>query len=130
MSTSVTIGPTGSEQHTDEIAIDFIPFDKKDQETNIPQELAAVKNASDFGICWFNHPVEKLGLEYILSVKGAENFHVYLWLIKDLAWTQSWYYIGYAFGCAAVIWSVILLAQAAMERNTNEVCISMGQVCW
>ena len=27
---------------------------------------------------------------WLLSLDGSEYFHCYLWILKDIAWTQSW----------------------------------------
>jgi hypothetical protein len=61
---------------------------------------------------WFSLPYFKWYPRWWFStIRGAEWFHVYLWLAKDLAWTQDWNYIGIFSGCAAVLWSVFLLFQ-------------------
>ena len=42
-------------------------------------------------ICWAHTPDENLSLLWFLSIRGSENFHIYIWLLKDMAWCQSWY---------------------------------------
>jgi hypothetical protein len=34
---------------------------------------------------------------------------LYMWMVKDLAWALSWYFIGIGFGTLAVLWSIYLL---------------------
>jgi hypothetical protein len=61
---------------------------------------------------WFSLPYFRWYPQWFTStIRGAEWFHVYLWLAKDLAWTQDWNYIGIVSGSAAVLWSVYLLFQ-------------------
>ena len=85
---------------------------------------------SSSNICWFHLPDHPLSFRWFLTIRGSENFHLYLWLIKDLAWAQSWYYCGHIFGSLAVIWSVYILSHAAREGNTNEIFTGVAQTFW
>ena len=81
-----------------------------DSDTDVKQErcLAA----------WFTLPYFRWYPRwYFTTVRGAEWFHVYLWLAKDLAWTQDWNYIGITSGFAAVFWSIFLLFQVKTARD-------------
>lgn len=81
-------------------------------------------------ICWLYMPDHPLTFKFFLTIRGSENFHLYLWLIKDLAWAQSWYYSGHIFGSLAVMWSLYILSHAARERNTNEIFTGVAQTFW
>jgi hypothetical protein len=81
-------------------------------------------------ICWLHMPDHPLNFKFFLTIRGSENFHLYLWLIKDLSWAQSWYYSGHIFGSLAVIWSIYILSHAARERNTNEIFTGVAQTFW
>ena len=100
---------------------------KEKEETCISESNS---NPSSSSICWFHLPDHPLSLQWFLTIRGSENFHLYLWLIKDLAWAQSWYYCGHIFGSLAVIWSVYILSHAARERNTNEIFTGVAQTFW
>lgn len=43
------------------------------------------------------------------TVRGAENFHIYLWIAKDIAWTQDEYWPCMIFGCSALAWCSVLV---------------------
>lgn len=88
------------------------------------------KRISDRGICWYYPPTANLSWDYFLSIRGSENFHSYLWILKDFSWTQEWYYPAWVFGSLAVIVAVALLFNAAYERATNEVFIRMAVLIW
>ena len=105
---------------------------KCDSNTKISGEVTIVRSSgsSSSDICWYQYPEHALSLKFFLSIRGSENFHLYLWLIKDLAWAQSWYYCGHIFGSLAVIWSVYILSHAAREGNTNEIFTGVAQTFW
>lgn len=64
------------------------------------------------------------------TVRGAENFHIYLWIAKDLCWTQSWYYPAYFFGSSAMAWCLILLYHAITARCVTEVYMLIPMILW
>lgn len=103
---------------------------QKDLDTKSSEEVTAVRSNSKSTICWFYLPQHPLSLEFFLSIRGAENFHLYLWLVKDLAWAQSWYYSGHIFGLLAVSWSIFILCHAVAEGNTNEIVTGTAQMLW
>lgn len=92
--------------------------------------IHGIERRQSSDICWLHMPDHPLSFKFFLSIRGSENFHLYLWLIKDLSWAQSWYYSGHIFGSLAVIWSVYILSHAARERNTNEICTGVAQTFW
>jgi hypothetical protein len=81
-------------------------------------------------ICWFTLPRFPWSPSWLLSLRGAEYFHLYIWVLKDLSWAQSWYYSGHFFGSLAVFWSVYILSHAVHDRNINETFASVGQLLW
>ena len=116
-----------------------------------------VNRAANRGFCWFGKPgqlfknyvsltlsgfiIRILYLShyisdfmfspmYFFSIRGSENLHVYIWLMKDMAWAQSWHDAGYFFGCVAVIWCAVIVFHAIRERNTNEIFVNVGQLMW
>lgn len=64
------------------------------------------------------------------SVRGAENFHIYLWILKDLAWTQKWYGMSWTFGICAISWIFVLAYHAFIDRNFNEIYMLIAMVLW
>jgi hypothetical protein len=64
------------------------------------------------------------------SVRGAENFHIYLWIMKDLAWTQKWYVVSWIFGLSAISWCVVLVYHAFADRNYNEMYMLCALILW
>lgn len=81
-------------------------------------------------ICWFYPPHIHWSLSWYLTVRGAENFHIYIWILKDIAWAQSWYYAGWFFGSFAMIWSLYLLSHAMHLRNWHEIWNTAAQFFW
>lgn len=64
------------------------------------------------------------------SVRGAENFHIYLWIIKDLAWTQKWYVVSWIFGLSAISWCFVLVYHAFADKNYNEMYMLVALILW
>ena len=112
-------------------------FDDQNDDSNkksSSEDVTIVRTKSsgsvESSICWYALPEHALSFSFFLSIRGSENFHLYLWLIKDLAWAQSWYYCGHIFGSLAVIWAVYILSHAAREGNTNEIFTGVAQTFW
>ena len=64
------------------------------------------------------------------SVRGAENFHIYLWILKDLAWTQKWYSMSWVFGLCAISWCFVLVYHAFNDHNYNEIYMLVSLILW
>ncbi len=43
-------------------------------------------------------------IAYYVTTRGAESFHLYLWILKDFFWSQGFYYPSIIFGSAALAW--------------------------
>eukprot|EP01033_Poteriospumella_lacustris_P014852 gene14852-10620_t len=69
-------------------------------------------------------------LSYYWTVRGSENLHIYLWIAKDLAWAESWYWPAMLFGSAAVLWCFVLLHHAVAARNYEEIYMWVGLTLW
>ena len=82
------------------------------------------------GICWFHPPDVVFRLSWLTSIRGSENVHIYLWILKDLSWAQSWWIPGHVFGIAAVLWSFYILSHAVRDRNTNEIMTNFSTFMW
>lgn len=69
-------------------------------------------------------------LSYYWTIRGSENLHIYLWIAKDLAWSESWYWPAMLFGSAAVLWCFVLLHHAVSARNYEEIYMWVGLTLW
>lgn len=85
---------------------------------------------STTNICWFYLPRRKWSLSWYSTPRGGENLHIYIWILKDLAWAQSWFIAGNLFGALAMAWSLVLLQHAIKYRNINEIWAFTGQFFW
>ncbi len=96
--------------------------------------ITSIISANDVdskGICWFYPPNEDWDLSYYWTLRGAENFHIYVWALKDLSWMQLWYWPGMIAGAGAVTWSAYLLIFHAMwDGNYWEIIFGIGQFVW
>ena len=81
-----------------------------------------------------------LGSTYIVSrwtnsvfycfYEWSSTIYIYLWIAKDLCWTQSWFYLGIASACAAVLWSVTTLAYHIWRRDFRNSWLHLAEFAW
>eukprot|EP01039_Chlorochromonas_danica_P007052 gene7052-7798_t len=64
------------------------------------------------------------------TVRGSENFHIYLWIAKDLAWSERWYYAALTAGIAALVWCSVLVYHAYRSRCKHEMYLVVALVLW
>jgi len=75
-------------------------------------------------------PLESLNVRYFYTIRGSEYLHLYLWVLKDLSWTQDWLYSGYIFGILAIVWSCFLISRSLYYHNFYETIVSISQLLW
>ena len=63
-------------------------------------------------------------------LRPVENVHIYVWIIKDLSWSQDWYYPTLIFGALALLWCGMLLLEAIRARSVYEVYMITGTTLW
>jgi len=63
-------------------------------------------------------------------MRPVENVHIYVWIIKDLSWSQDWYYPTLIFGALALLWCGMLLMEAIRTRSVYEVYMITGTTLW
>jgi hypothetical protein len=112
------------------ISVDENEEDAESRRTSYVKEEAVVKRSTERGLCWLYPPDIHFRIGWFFSIRGSEYIQIYLWIMKDLAWAQSWWIAGHLFGCAAVIWSAFILVHAVHERSTNEMFAQTGQLMW
>jgi hypothetical protein len=68
--------------------------------------------------------------EFQSSVRGLENIHIYLWILKDFAWAQDDYWLAVIFGSTALIYCGVLLYQAMVNRDFEETYMIVALTLW
>lgn len=69
-------------------------------------------------------------LEYYYTIRGSENFHIYLWIAKDLSWSQDWYWPSLIFGTMAMLWCLVLAYHAMDSKVLEEVYMIVAVILW
>lgn len=64
------------------------------------------------------------------SVRGVENFHIYLWILKDFAWAQDDYWMAIIFGSSAVVYCGLLIGIALYNRDVEETYMTTALTLW
>jgi hypothetical protein len=98
-----------------------IPFRK------IPSDDNLNNIAEEYSVLGFSTP---LSIEWFFSVVGTEYCHIYFWLLKDLAWMQSWLYLSISFGTMALLWSLLILYHSLRTLNWHEVWNFIALFLW
>lgn len=71
-----------------------------------------------------------LSVRLFFSVRGTENLHVYLWLLKDLFWCLGYVYASSAFGSLALIFTASMFVSAFKMKNTEEMYFLVHVFVW
>jgi hypothetical protein len=69
-------------------------------------------------------------VEYLFSIRGWDNFHIYLWILKDLAWTLDNFWMSAVCGSMAVAWCGILVAVAYRSEDWEEIYMLVSTILW
>lgn len=67
---------------------------------------------------------------FLMSPRGVENVHIYLWILKDIFWALGYVYAGSTFGCAALAWTAFLFFNALKARVTEELYFLVPMFLW
>ena len=62
------------------------------------------------------------------SLRNAENFHIVLWLLKDLCWVMLWKPLGLAMFVPTLAMAVWIAWRS--RREIGELLHSLAVVCW
>jgi hypothetical protein len=91
-----------------------------------PREEGAIAAAQKYP-CYISVP---WSIPYYLTVRGSENFHICLWIAKDLSWTQNWYWESMIFGSMALAWCTVLMYNAVVAKCFEEVYMLIALILW
>jgi hypothetical protein len=64
------------------------------------------------------------------SVRGADNVHIYLWILKDLFWSLGYVYAGTTFGLLALLWLTVMFYNSFGMKNTQELYYFVPLFLW
>lgn len=62
------------------------------------------------------------------SLRASENFHIVLWLLKDLCWVMVWKPLGLAM--LVPTWLLAVLIAWRSRAEVGELLHSVAVVCW
>jgi hypothetical protein len=95
---------------------------ESEQEVAMPPLLLISKIAE-----WFDVPLSPY---LFFTIRGAENFHIYLWIAKDICWTLGNFHGSLGFGLAAIAWCGVLMYHAVTLRNYEEAYFMFPLTLW
>lgn len=91
---------------------------------NLEMKIMNMRTGRNHEVNFFIDPVE------FLSVKTAENVHTYLWVLKDLSWTQNWYWSGLIVGALAMALSSLVCIGSLHSREYAAAWHNFAQLMW
>lgn len=89
-----------------------------------------LKLFSEKGLCWLEWPDEPWNIKYYISSRGHDNFHIYLWILKDMSWLQGWFWCGHIFGGLALAWIWFIILKSLWNREKSQAWIGFSQFIW
>ena len=92
--------------------------------SSIDMKIMKLRTSKQRDVNFFIDPVE------FLSVKTVENIHSYLWVLKDLSWTQNWYWPGLIFGSIAMLLSFIVYVSSVWHGEYADAWHNFAQLLW
>ena len=91
---------------------------------------AGRRSASSRRHAYNTRPSEKISASLFLTVRGAENIFIYVWTLKDLSWTQSWYFNCWVFGILALVISFLAGIRSVCMKHPAEIWHHAAQFTW
>jgi len=67
---------------------------------------------------------------FLFSIRGWDNFHVYLWILKDYAWSSGNDALAYFFGVATLSWCGVLAIVAISSDDWEELYFLFAMFGW
>ena len=64
------------------------------------------------------------------TIRGSENFHIYLWIAKDFSWSQGLLWESMIFGACTIGWCAVLMRNAFKYSNYEEVYFLFPVTLW
>lgn len=64
------------------------------------------------------------------GMRGTANFVIYLWIIKDMSWTQSWYQTSLVFAVMSVFAQALVLLRSACDWDLIEFWHILAETLW
>lgn len=66
----------------------------------------------------------------VFSIRGLDNVHIYMWILKDYSWSTDNKEMAIGFGSLALGWCVVLQLAAARQHDWEECYFLIGQILW
>jgi hypothetical protein len=66
----------------------------------------------------------------MFTLRGWDNIHIYLWIMKDYAWTIDNKPLALVFGCGALAWCLVLQVVAYRQRDWEEMYFLISMMLW
>jgi hypothetical protein len=69
-------------------------------------------------------------MKYLLHFKPPDWTHLYIWIAKDLSWTQNWFYPGCIAAAAAVCVSCVCIARSWWAGGSSDTFVHCMTFLW
>jgi hypothetical protein len=67
---------------------------------------------------------------YYITLRGLDNVHIYLWILKDLGWTLGNKYLAYVTGVSALLWCGLLFAICVWKNDVEDGYMTVTLTLW
>ncbi len=96
-------------------------------EDNDPQLQRSLVATDDHQVSFINILKKNF---FLFSIRGWDNFHIYLWIMKDYAWASQNDSLALIFGVSALSWCSVLAISAIQSRDYEEIYFLIGMFLW
>jgi hypothetical protein len=110
----------------------FFEFDEDDFQSYMSSSLLNGKNDSNDDVITTREThtwILKKNM-YMFSLRGWDNVHIYLWIMKDYAWTSDSTPLAWFFGLSALSWCVVLQWVAYTQSDFEEMYFLVSMILW
>ena len=97
---------------------------RRDSLSGLDMKIMNLRTGKHHDVNFFIDPVE------FLSVKTMENMHTYIWILKDLSWTQSWYWPGLVVGGIAMALSFVVTVGSVWNKEYADAWHHFAHLLW
>jgi hypothetical protein len=105
----------------------FYTYDSEEEPVAIRRSLIPIPGRESFTVT-FSNVVKKNA--FLFSMRGWDNAHIYMWIMKDYAWASQNHTLALIFGSAALSWCAVLFTHAIHNRDWEETYFLVGMFLW
>jgi hypothetical protein len=115
-------------QDESKLNVGLISEEVKDAELKAADKKNKKTNKTKLNKSWFKKLLN--ANIYMFSIRGYDNIHIYVWILKDYAWSSDNKTMGLIFGTIALAWTLVLEIVAYNGQDWEEMYFLVTMFLW